>query len=69
MSNLDPVVQIGDWYYQVIYGQLWPASAPTDSEQMIRLEPPLLILLNFFFHESSTLQLFDNRCLYLIRLA
>uniref|UniRef100_A0A486XV26 Transcriptional regulatory protein, C-terminal n=1 Tax=Rheinheimera sp. BAL341 TaxID=1708203 RepID=A0A486XV26_9GAMM len=55
MSNLDPVVQIGDWYYQVIYGQLWPASAPTDSEQMIRLEPRLHSLLNFFLLNPNKL--------------
>jgi len=55
MSNLDPVVQIGDWYYQVIYGQLLPASAPTDSEQMIRLEPRLHSLLNFFLLHPNKL--------------
>lgn len=55
MSNLDPVVQIGDWYYQVIYGQLWPVSAPTDSEQMIRLEPRLHSLLNFFLLHPNKL--------------
>ncbi|MBZ9611135.1 winged helix-turn-helix domain-containing protein [Rheinheimera maricola] len=55
MSNLDPVVQIGDWYYQVIYGQLWPVSAPTDNEQMVRLEPRLHSLLNFFLLHPNKL--------------
>ncbi|WP_166837220.1 winged helix-turn-helix domain-containing protein [Rheinheimera pleomorphica] len=55
MSNLDPVVQIGDWYYQVIYGQLWPVSAPSKTEQMVRLEPRLHSLLNFFLLHPNTL--------------
>jgi DNA-binding winged helix-turn-helix (wHTH) protein len=55
MSNLHPVVQIGDWYYQVIYGQLWPTSTPDNAEQMIRLEPRLHSLLNFFLQHPNTL--------------
>lgn len=55
MSNLDPVVQIGDWYYQVIYGQLWPADASASAEQMIRLEPRLHSLLNFFLQHPDIL--------------
>jgi hypothetical protein len=55
MSHLDPVVQIGDWYYQVIYGQLWPASLPAKPEQMVRLEPRLHSLLNFFLQHPNTL--------------
>ena len=47
MSNLDPVVQIGNWHYQVIYGQLWPVGA-TRVEDMVRLEPRLHSLLNYF---------------------
>ncbi|MDR6981610.1 DNA-binding winged helix-turn-helix (wHTH) protein [Rheinheimera pacifica] len=47
MSNLDPVVQIGNWYYQVIYGQLWPVDA-TGADDMVRLEPRLHSLLNYF---------------------
>jgi DNA-binding winged helix-turn-helix (wHTH) protein len=55
MSNLDPVVQIGDWYYQVIYGQLWPAGTQMSTEQMVRLEPRLHSLLNFFLLHPNTL--------------
>jgi DNA-binding winged helix-turn-helix (wHTH) protein len=55
MSNLDPVVQIGDWYYQVIYGQLWPADVPFDPAQVTRLEPRLHSLLNFFLLHPNTL--------------
>ncbi len=55
MSHLDPVVQIGDWYYQVIYGQLWPATLPAKPEQMVRLEPRLHSLLNFFLQHPNTL--------------
>ncbi len=55
MSHLDPVVQIGDWYYQVIYGQLWPAAVPVKPEHMVRLEPRLHSLLNFFLQHPNTL--------------
>lgn len=55
MSHLDPVVQIGDWYYQVIYGQLWPATVPLKTEQMVRLEPRLHSLLNFFLQHPHIL--------------
>ena len=55
MSNLDPVVQIGDWYYQVIYGQLWPAKDHMDTEHMVRLEPRLHSLLNFFLLHPNIL--------------
>lgn len=55
MSNLAPVVQIGDWYYQVIYGQLWPAGAQPSADHMIRLEPRLHSLLNFFLQNPDVL--------------
>ena len=55
MSNLDPVVQIGDWNYQVIYGQLWPVGTPMNAEQLVRLEPRLHSLLNFFLLHPNTL--------------
>lgn len=55
MSNLDPVVQIGDWHYQVVYGQLWRADQPEGSEQLHRLEPRLHSLLNFFLLHPNTL--------------
>lgn len=48
MSNLEPLVQIGEWYYQVLHGQLWPASDSMLAEEMIRLEPRLHSLLNHF---------------------
>lgn len=54
MSNLDPVVQIGNWHYQVIYGQLWPVDA-TRAEDMIRLEPRLHSLLNYFLLHPEVL--------------
>jgi DNA-binding winged helix-turn-helix (wHTH) protein len=55
MSHLDPVVQIGDWYYQVIYGQLWPVDATAQAESMIRLEPRLHSLLNYFLQHPNIL--------------
>ena len=55
MSNLDPVVQIGDWYYQVIYGQLWPAGATASADNTVRLEPRLHSLLNFFLQNPDIL--------------
>lgn len=54
MSNLDPVVQIGNWYYQVIYGQLWPVDA-SGADDMIRLEPRLHSLLNYFLLHPGVL--------------
>ncbi|GAB2905865.1 winged helix-turn-helix domain-containing protein [Rheinheimera gaetbuli] len=54
MSNLDPVVQIGDWYYQVVYGELWPVTT-TKPEHPHRLEPRLQSLLNFFLRHPNTL--------------
>lgn len=53
MSNLDPVIKIGNWYYQVIYGQLWPVDA-TGADDMIRLEPRLHSLLNYFLQHPDT---------------
>tara|TARA_R110002126_G_scaffold119373_10_gene260242 strand:+ start:3430 stop:5499 length:2070 start_codon:yes stop_codon:yes gene_type:complete len=48
MSNLEPLVQIGDWYYQAAYGQLLPvAPEQTDNVPMV-LEPRLHSLLNYF---------------------
>lgn len=55
MAHLDPVVQIGDWYYQVIYGQLWPVDAAARAESMIRLEPRLHSLLNYFLLHPNIL--------------
>ncbi|MGP9800223.1 winged helix-turn-helix domain-containing protein [Rheinheimera sp. NSM] len=55
MSHLDPVVQIGNWYYQVIYGQLWPVDATMRAESMIRLEPRLHSLLNYFLLHPNIL--------------
>ena len=55
MSNLDPVVKFGDWHYQVIYGQLWPADLPMNTEQKIRLEPRLHSLLNYFLQHPNIL--------------
>jgi len=55
MSHLDPVVQIGNWYYQVIYGQLWPVDATSRAESMIRLEPRLHSLLNYFLLHPNIL--------------
>lgn len=54
MSNLDPVVQIGDWYYQVVYGELWPVTT-AKPEHPHRLEPRLQSLLNFFLRHPNTL--------------
>ncbi|MEH8016081.1 winged helix-turn-helix domain-containing protein [Rheinheimera muenzenbergensis] len=54
MSNLDPVVQIGDWYYQVVYGELWPVTI-AKPEHPHRLEPRLQSLLNFFLRHPNTL--------------
>lgn len=55
MSNLEPLVQIGSWHYQVIYGQLWPSSGCTKAEDMIRLEPRLHSLLNYFLQHPNKL--------------
>jgi DNA-binding winged helix-turn-helix (wHTH) protein len=46
MSELEPVVLIGDWQYQVIYGQL--TSIDQQVAAIIRLEPQLHSLLNYF---------------------
>ncbi len=54
MSNLDPVVQIGDWHYQVVYGEIWPATA-AKPEHPQRLEPRLHSLLNFFLRHPNIL--------------
>ncbi|MDP5151798.1 winged helix-turn-helix domain-containing protein [Rheinheimera baltica] len=54
MSNLDPLVQIGDWYYQVVYGELWPITI-AKPESPLRLEPRLHSLLNFFLRHPNTL--------------
>ena len=54
MSNLDPVVQIGDWYYQVVYGELWPVTT-AKPEHPHRLEPRLQSLLNFFLRHPNKL--------------
>ncbi len=55
MSNLDPVVQIGDWYYQVVHGRLWSANTSAQGGQIHRLEPRLHSLLNFFLRHPNTL--------------
>ena len=49
------MVQIGDWYYQVVYGLLWPANSPDLTEPGIRLEPRLHSLLNYFLLHPNTL--------------
>lgn len=46
MAELEPIVLIGDWQYQVIYGQLIPIDQQADA--IIRLEPQLHSLLNYF---------------------
>ncbi|CAM3770512.1 winged helix-turn-helix domain-containing protein [Rheinheimera salexigens] len=62
MSELEPVVRIGEWQYQVIYGQLSQIDQPTDA--MIRLEPLLHSLLNYFLLQPNVVltkdMLLDN---------
>ncbi|MDX3774660.1 winged helix-turn-helix domain-containing protein [Chromatiaceae bacterium AAb-1] len=47
MSNLEPLVKIGNWYYQAVYGQLWPVDQAMPATDIIRLEPRLHALLNY----------------------
>ncbi|SNY52983.1 DNA-binding winged helix-turn-helix (wHTH) domain-containing protein [Arsukibacterium tuosuense] len=48
MSNLEPLVKIGDWYYQAAYGQLLPAEPDVSNAVPVVLEPRLHSLLNYF---------------------
>ena len=48
MSNLEPLVKIGDWYYQAAYGQLLPVAPDSGSAVPVVLEPRLHSLLNYF---------------------
>lgn len=48
MFILEPVVKIGDWYYQPAYGQLREFKASGEQGDSIRLEPQLQRLLNYF---------------------
>ncbi|MDX1676396.1 winged helix-turn-helix domain-containing protein [Arsukibacterium sp.] len=48
MSNLEPLVKIGDWYYQAAYGQLLPAEPDSSTAEPVVLEPRLHSLLNYF---------------------
>jgi DNA-binding winged helix-turn-helix (wHTH) protein len=48
MSNLEPLVKIGDWYYQAAYGQLLPARPEISAAVPVVLEPRLHSLLNYF---------------------
>ncbi|MBV2130685.1 winged helix-turn-helix domain-containing protein [Arsukibacterium indicum] len=48
MSNLEPLVKIGDWYYQAAYGQLLPAGPDVSAAAPVVLEPRLHSLLNYF---------------------
>ena len=56
MSNLEPLVKIGDWYYQAAYGQLLPAEPETSNAVPVVLEPRLHSLLNYFLlHPNQVL--------------
>ncbi|WP_214000416.1 winged helix-turn-helix domain-containing protein [Arsukibacterium sp.] len=48
MSNLEPLVKIGNWYYQAAYGQLLPAEPDSSDAVPVVLEPRLHSLLNYF---------------------
>ena len=48
MSNLEPLVKIGNWYYQAAYGQLLPAEPEVSNAEPVVLEPRLHSLLNYF---------------------
>ncbi len=48
MSNLEPLVKIGNWYYQAAYGQLLPVAADSGTAVAVVLEPRLHSLLNYF---------------------
>ncbi|MDX1536728.1 winged helix-turn-helix domain-containing protein [Arsukibacterium sp.] len=56
MSNLEPLVKIGDWYYQAAYGQLLPAEPEISAAVPVVLEPRLHSLLNYFLlHPNQVL--------------
>ncbi len=48
MSNLEPLVKIGDWYYQAAYGHLLPVAPEQTHTTPVVLEPRLHSLLNYF---------------------
>lgn len=48
MSNLEPLVRIGNWYYQAAYGQLLPVDPEATNTAPVVLEPRLHSLLNYF---------------------
>ncbi|KKO44451.1 hypothetical protein WG68_15465 [Arsukibacterium ikkense] len=48
MSNLEPLVKIGDWYYQAAYGHLLPVAPEMTNTTPVVLEPRLHSLLNYF---------------------
>lgn len=54
MSNLEPLVKIGNWYYQAAYGQLWSADTG-GRHNVMRLEPRLHSLLNFLLLHPNQL--------------
>ena len=53
MSNLEPLVKIGNWYYQAAYGQLLPVAPDSGSAVPVVLEPRLHSLLNYFLLHSE----------------
>lgn len=53
MSNLEPLVRIGKWYYQAAYGHLWLSGV--SEPDVIRLEPRLHALLNYFLLNPNQL--------------
>ncbi|WP_333606583.1 winged helix-turn-helix domain-containing protein [Arsukibacterium sp.] len=49
MSNLEPLIKLGDWYYRPVQGILWPAvDVPAEQQKPLQLELRLHSLLNYF---------------------
>ncbi|KKO48591.1 hypothetical protein VT06_10895 [Arsukibacterium sp. MJ3] len=48
MSDLEPLVKIGHWYYQAAYGHLLPVAPELTGTLPVVLEPRLHSLLNYF---------------------
>lgn len=49
MSNLEPLVKLGDWYYRPAQGVLWSANdLPCGQQKPLQLELRLHSLLNYF---------------------
>lgn len=49
MSNLEPLVKLGDWYYRPAQGLLWPTvDEPGVQQKPLQLELRLHCLLNYF---------------------